>query len=114
MDLVNLPLYYEFHVFCCQNRREPGHARGCCAEKGSEVLREYMKARCKALGIKKTRINTSGCLDRCELGPVMVVYPEGVWYHYQSQDDIDEIIQKHIVNGEIVERLVLKPEQKRL
>lgn len=114
IDIAELPLYFENHVFCCQNRREKGHARGCCAEKGAEALREYMKNRCKALGLKKTRINNSGCLDRCELGPTMVIYPEGVWYHYETAADIDEIIEKHLIGGEIVERLLLRPEQKRL
>ena len=72
--------YYEAHVFCCTNRRPAGHPRGCCAEKGSEALRDYMKSKAKALGLKNVRINSSGCLDRCELGPTMVIYPEGVWY----------------------------------
>ena len=66
-----------------------------------------MKDRAKALGIKGTRVNTAGCLDRCELGPVMVIYPEGVWYTYIDQADIDEIIDEHLVNGRIVERLKL-------
>ena len=61
--------YYEAHVFCCTNRRPAGHPRGCCAEKGGEALRDHMKARAKALGLKNVRINNAGCLDRCELGP---------------------------------------------
>lgn len=98
--------FYKTHVFCCVNRREPGHSRGCCAEKGSEDLREYMKEACKRFG-KAVRINSSGCLDRCELGPVMVIYQEGVWYRYDTREDIDEIIKTHLEGGMKVERLLL-------
>jgi (2Fe-2S) ferredoxin len=109
-----VPLYYEAHVFCCTNRREAGHPRGCCADKHSESLRDYMKDRCKALALKKVRINSAGCLDRCELGPTMVIYPDGVWYHYQSEADIEEIIESHLLKGRVVERLMLRVDQKRL
>jgi (2Fe-2S) ferredoxin len=102
-------LYYKTHIFCCTNERPPGHARGCCKEKGSEKLRNYMKVRVKELGIKDTRVNVSGCLDRCELGPVMVIYPEGVWYTYKSTSDIDEIVSTHLQKGGRVERLLLPP-----
>lgn len=107
------PLYFETHVFCCQNKREAGHIRGCCADKGAEELRNYMKDKCKELG-NKVRINSSGCLDRCELGLTMVIYPEGIWYHYKDKNDVNEIISEHLQKGRIVERLVLKPSQKRL
>lgn len=106
--------YFTHHVFCCQNRREPGDARGCCAGKGAEDLRDYMKERCKALGLPKTRINAAGCLDRCELGPTLVVYPEGVWYHAETRADIDAIIAEHLQGGVPVARLMLGPKQKRL
>ncbi len=104
--------YYQTHVFCCTNERPAGHERGCCKEKNAEKLRNYMKSRVKELGIENTRINTAGCLDRCELGPVMVIYPEGVWYTYKSPADIDEIIDRHLQNGQRVERLVLSDDQK--
>ena len=104
------PLYYDRHVFMCINRREPGSRRGCCAEKNSEELRDYMKAKAKALGIKKVRINSSGCLDRCEIGPNMVIYPEGVWYRPTSFEDVDEILETHLQKGGRVDRLMLKPE----
>src|SRR6185437_3476202 len=116
IDLPPMPadprLFYRQHVFCCTNTRPPGHPRGCCSEKGSEKLRNYMKVRAKELGLADVRINASGCLDRCELGPTMVIYPEGVWYSYRSTADIDEILQKHLVEGGRVERLMLQPEQK--
>ena len=103
-------LYYRRHVFCCTNVRPCGHPRGCCSEKGSEKLRNYMKARAKEMGLEDVRINASGCLDRCELGPTMVIYPEGVWYGYRTRDDVDEIIRLHLLDGGRVRRLMLQPE----
>lgn len=104
--------YYEAHVFCCTNRRPAGHPRGCCAEKGAEGLRDYMKGRAKDLGLKKVRINNAGCLDRCEHGPTIVIYPEGVWYAVANKQDIDEVLDTHMVKGGRVERLMLQPTDK--
>ena len=106
------PLFYRQHVFCCTNTRPPGHPRGCCSAKGSEKLRNYMKVRAKELQLEKVRINAAGCLDRCELGPTMVIYPEGVWYRYSTTADVDEILETHLVQGGRVERLMLTPDQK--
>ena len=103
------PLFYDRHVFVCTNVRPEGHPRGCCKAKGSEQLRDYMKARAKELGLKNVRINTAGCLERCELGPSMVIYPEGVWYSPKTNADIDEILSQHMVAGGRVPRLMLKP-----
>ncbi len=99
------PLFYDTHVFVCLNEREPGHPRGCCLEKGAEELQAYMKAKARELGLKKVRINKAGCLDRCELGPVMVVYPNETWYTYVDKSDVDEIVEEHLKNGRVVERL---------
>ncbi len=99
---------YQFHVFCCTNRRADDHKRGSCAAKDSEKLRDYMKARAKELGIAETRINAAGCLDQCEQGPVMVIYPEGVWYAYKTKEDIDEILSSHLQGGKTVQRLRLQ------
>ena len=101
------PLYYRRHVFCCTNERPEGHPRGCCKAKGSERLRNYMKARAKELGLADVRINASGCLDRCELGPSMVIYPEGVWYTYRTTADLDEILIVHVIGGGRVARLLM-------
>lgn len=98
--------YYERHVFFCCNQREDGAQ--CCNNRGAQKMREYAKDRVKALklsGEGKVRINSAGCLDRCEKGPVLVIYPEAVWYTYIDQDDVDEIIAEHLQNGRIVERL---------
>lgn len=101
--------YFEAHVFVCTNRRPDGHKRGSCAAEGGEKLRDYFKSRAKELGLKATRINSAGCLDRCECGPVFVVYPEGVWYHAHSRKDVEEILQTHLIGGGRVERLMLQP-----
>lgn len=98
--------YYERHVFFCCNQREPDAA--CCNNRGSSELRAYAKDRVKALklaGAGKVRINSAGCLDRCDEGPVIVVYPEAVWYTYVDRADVDEIIDEHLVHGRVVERL---------
>ncbi len=100
---------YRHHLFICTNRRDDG--RPCCADLGAEKARKYLKERCKALGIHgpgQVRINNAGCLDRCDQGPVLVIYPEGVWYTYVDQEDLDEIITRHLIGGEVVERLRLK------
>lgn len=108
MSLVSdPPLYYRLHVFICTNRRPDDNRRGSCAGRGSEPLREYLKDATRAMGLKDLRINSAGCLDRCGLGPVMVIYPEGVWYTFHSIEDIDEILQTHIVKGGRVRRLML-------
>jgi (2Fe-2S) ferredoxin len=100
-------LFYRRHVFFCVNEREPGHQRGCCAEKGSQALRDYMKDKAKEMGLKRVRINQSGCLDRCELGPSVVIYPEGVWYRCATKGDVDEILETHVRNGGRVRRLMM-------
>ena len=105
------PPFYRSHVFCCTNERPPGHKRGCCAGKGAVKLRDYMKARAKEMGLKDVRINSAGCLDRCELGPTVVIYPEGVWYRYDTPADVDEILTIHVKDGGRVERLMLMPDQ---
>jgi (2Fe-2S) ferredoxin len=98
--------YYKHHVFFCCNQRDNGAK--CCNDHHAQELREYAKAQVKSLklaGPGKVRVNQAGCLDRCEEGPVVVVYPEEVWYTYVDREDIDEIIREHLQNGRVVERL---------
>jgi len=100
--------YYQHHVFFCTNQRDNGAA--CCADFNANSLRQYAKQRIQSLqltGKGGIRINSAGCLDRCNEGPVLVVYPDAVWYSYLDQSDIDEIIDKHLCQGQIVERLRL-------
>lgn len=105
---------FQRHVFVCTNERAPDHPRGSCKLKGSVEVRDTLKAQLKAKGLAKlVRANNAGCLDQCEMGITLVVYPEQVWYGHVTVDDIPEIIERHIMKGEIVERLLL-PDQPHL
>ena len=98
--------YYARHVFFCCNQRQEGEQ--CCNNNGSRKMRDYAKDRVKQLklaGPGKVRINQSGCLDRCKEGPVMVIYPDAVWYTYLDQAGVEEIINEYLLIGRIVERL---------
>ena len=100
--------FYEHHVFFCRNEREGTDCRDSCGKHGALEAQKHAKSRIKQLGLSgdgKVRINKGGCMDRCEEGPVIVIYPQGTWYTYVDNSDIDEIIDRHIVKGEVVERL---------
>ncbi|NNJ96050.1 MAG: (2Fe-2S) ferredoxin domain-containing protein [Gammaproteobacteria bacterium] len=100
--------FYQYHVFFCTNERQQGEQ--CCEQCNATAIRNYAKDRIKQLGLAgpgNVRINTAGCLDRCELGPVIVVYPEEVWYTYLDREDVDEIISEHLINGRVVRRLII-------
>ncbi|MFP5358505.1 MAG: (2Fe-2S) ferredoxin domain-containing protein [Gammaproteobacteria bacterium] len=99
--------HYRHHLFFCCNQRPPGE-RTCCNDKGATRVRDYAKQRVKALGLAgqgQVRVNMAGCLDRCELGPCLVIYPEGTWYTYVDEEDVDEIIREHLQQGREVARL---------
>ena len=91
--------YFKHHVFCCTNQREADNPRGCCASKDSEQLRDYMKLKAKEMGLTSVRVNNAGCLDRCELGPCLVIYPEGVWYKIETTSDVDAVLEQHVRDG---------------
>ncbi len=98
--------YYQHHIFFCTNKREDGSQ--CCENFNAKAMRDYAKQRTKALGLVRSgnvRVNTAGCLNRCTHGPVAVVYPDAVWYSYLDKEDVDEIIESHLMNDTIVERL---------
>jgi (2Fe-2S) ferredoxin len=102
--------YFEKHIFFCLNQREGGQA--CCANHDAQAAFEHCKAAVKEAGLAgagKVRVNKAGCLDRCAGAPVAVVYPEGTWYTFVDKSDIDEIVQSHLKNGQVVERLLLDP-----
>jgi (2Fe-2S) ferredoxin len=111
-------LYYDIHVFLCTNQRPEGHKRGSCASRGAVKLKDYMKARSKELGLegpaapRPLRIQQAGCLDRCELGPVLVIYPEGLWYAPRTREDIDAILLEHVRDGRPVDRLIVHREDR--
>ena len=98
--------YYKHHVFFCCHQRPEGES--CCDSFGASAAQTYAKDRIGQLKLKgpgKVRINKAGCMDRCDDGPVIVVYPEEVWYSYVDHEDVEEIIQEHLINGRVVERL---------
>ena len=102
--------YYERHIFFCLNKRENGE--NCCADHNAQAAFDHCKQQVKAQGLAgpcKVRVNKAGCLDRCAAGPVAVVYPEAVWYTYVDRHDIDEIVESHLKNGRVVERLLTPP-----
>ena len=100
--------YFKRHIFFCLNQRTKGE--DCCADQGAQAGFDRCKSQVKAAGLSgagQVRVNKAGCLDRCAGGPVAVVYPEAVWYTFVDASDIDEIVESHLKNGQIVERLQL-------
>lgn len=95
------------HVFVCLNERDPSDPRGCCMQRGSEEVFEALKKGAKKAGLEDVRVNRAGCLDHCESGPTVVVYPEAVWYHVPTVEDAQEIVQRHIIEGKVVDRLLI-------
>jgi (2Fe-2S) ferredoxin len=107
MSSDNQPSYFKRHIFFCLNERKNGEA--CCVQHNAQAAFDHCKNRVKELGLAgpgQVRVNKAGCLDRCAGGPVAVVYPEGVWYTYVDNADIEEIVDSHLKNGQVVERLV--------
>lgn len=99
--------YYQRHIFFCLNERQNGEA--CCAQYDAQAAFDRCKSQVKAAGLAgpgQVRVNKAGCLDRCAAGPVAVVYPEAVWYSYVDVSDIDEIVESHLKNGQVVQRLL--------
>ncbi|CUS96915.1 (2Fe-2S) ferredoxin domain-containing protein [Candidatus Chrysopegis kryptomonas] len=103
---------YKKHIFVCTNVRPPEHPKGSCGGKGSENFRDKFKKKIAELGLNKfVRVNSAGCLDACEYGISVVIYPEGIWYGGVSESDIDKIINEHLLNGKVVEELLIKDEK---
>lgn len=99
---------YKRHVFVCLNERDPSDPRGCCKHRGAEEIFKVLKDGAAKAGLKDSmRINRAGCLDHCEYGPSVVVYPEAVWYHVPTVEDAQEILREHIVGGRVVKRLLM-------
>ena len=102
---------FERHVFVCTNQRPADSARGCCDPEGKRAMQSLFKSALARRGLKgSVRANAAGCLDHCEHGPTVVVYPDGVWYGFVTAADVDEIVESHIIGGEPVERLRLSEE----
>jgi len=100
------------HIFVCCNRREPGHTRGCCDPDGAQALRDRFKTELKARKLGPlVRANQSGCLDQCELGPTVVIYPQGIWYGGVTLQDVPRIIDETIVAGRVIDDLLIPDER---
>ncbi len=100
--------FYKYHVFVCTNQRKQYSA---CGDFDTQATRDYMKhelTRRNKHGEGQVRIGQAGCLGRCLSGPVMVIYPQGTWYTFLDREDIDEIIESHLINNQVVERLLLE------
>jgi (2Fe-2S) ferredoxin len=102
---------FTHHIFVCCNRREPGHSRGCCDPAGAERLRELFKSELKKRNLGPlVRANKAGCLDQCERGPTVVIYPQAIWYGGVQPEDVARIVQETIINGRILEDLLIPDE----
>ena len=100
------------HIFVCCNQREPGHSRGCCDPAGSEELRNAFKAEVKKRKLgPSVRANSAGCLDQCELGPMVVIYPQAIWYGKVTIADVPRIIEETVIGGKIIEELLVPHEK---
>lgn len=94
---------FKHHVFVCQNERDPTDARGCCAAQGGAEVLQWFKQEMLSRGLKGSiRVNKAGCLDACDFGPAVVLYPSGTWYQPRSQDDVRRIVEDHVVGGRAV------------
>jgi (2Fe-2S) ferredoxin len=109
MMIDDLPVVFKYHAFTCFQQRPAGHPRGSCMGAGAKPLWDRLQSRLTAKPLLDVSVTVTGCLGFCRAGPLMVVYPEGIWYAPRTEDDIDEIIQSHFVDGAPVERLIIVP-----
>jgi (2Fe-2S) ferredoxin len=100
---------FKRHVFVCLNERAADHPRGCCKQRGADEVFKVLKEGAKKAGLSDEdfRINRAGCMEHCEQGPSVVVYPEAVWYHVPTAEDAEEILREHVIGGKVVERLLM-------
>lgn len=102
---------FTHHIFVCCNQRSPGHSRGCCDPEGSEKLRNLFKSEVKRRGLQPlVRANKAGCLDQCERGPTVVIYPQAIWYGGVQPEDVPRIIERTVIGGEVIPELVIPDE----
>jgi (2Fe-2S) ferredoxin len=107
VEALELPVIFRYHAFCCFQQRPPNHPKGSCAAAGGPALWERLSNAIQGRQLSRVAMTATGCLGFCNAGPLMVVYPEGVWYQPRSNEDIDEIVQSHFVEGRPVERLIV-------
>ncbi|MEP9348751.1 (2Fe-2S) ferredoxin domain-containing protein [Xanthobacter sp. KR7-225] len=108
-EALEIPQVYAHHVFCCFTQRPPQHPRGSCGANGAQPLWERLGKKIEATGRRDICMTASGCLTFCQAGPIMVVYPQGIWYQPRTPEDIDEIVASHLLGGRPVERLIVVP-----
>ncbi len=102
---------FTHHIFVCCNQRAPGNSRGCCDPDGSEALRDLFKKEVKRRGLDPlVRANKSGCLDQCENGPTVVIYPQEIWYGRVKPEDVPRIVEETIIGGRVIQELVIPDE----
>jgi (2Fe-2S) ferredoxin len=106
-EALELPVIFRYHAFCCFQQRPAGHPKGSCGAAGGGELWERLGSAIQSRQLTRTTMTATGCLGFCNAGPLMVVYPEGVWYQPRTREDIDEIVQSHFVEGRPVERLIV-------
>jgi (2Fe-2S) ferredoxin len=109
--LFDVPQVFKRHVFACYTQRPVGHPRGSCGEQGAQPLWDRLSKQIEAQRLSDVGFTAAGCLGFCRAGPLLVVYPEGVWYAPKSADDVDEIVENHLKGGALVERLVIVPQR---
>ncbi len=107
--LDDLPVVFKYHVFACFQQRPADHPRGSCMLSGGKPLWERLQAKLSAQNLPEVAMTATGCLGFCRAGPLMVVYPQGIWYAPRTIEDIDEIFQSHVLDGAPVERLIIVP-----
>ena len=109
-SFADVPQLYTRHVFACYTQRPPNHPRGSCGAQGAQPLWDRLGKKLEADRVSDVGFTASGCLGFCRAGPLMVVYPQGIWYAPKTEADIDEIVDSHFVKGEPVERLIIVPQ----
>jgi (2Fe-2S) ferredoxin len=108
-EAFEIPQVFTHHVFCCFTQRPPQHPRGSCGASGAQPLWDHLAKKLEAAQRPDIRMTASNCLSFCQAGPIMVVYPQGVWYTPRTVEDIDEILASHLLGGQLVERLAIVP-----
>lgn len=106
-DEYVIPQVYKHHVFACHTQRPPGHPRGSCGALGAQPLWDHLGGRLESEGLSEVGLTAAGCLGFCQSGPLMVVYPEGIWYRPTTREDIDAIVESHFKQGKLAEHLVM-------
>lgn len=110
IEPAEIPKTFSLHLFACHQSRPPMHPRGSCGAQGAEPLWQRLTQQLEKAGKRDVAMTATGCLGFCRAGPIMVVYPQGIWYAPRTPEDIDEIVAAHVKEGRLVERLIIVPQ----